>query len=219
MRGAAKRRENCSIARNGDSHAIRPILDLARTDARDQNRQTYERPRGRRRIDCGRIRHVSQSGTGLVRRQNLAYGLDVLQLVKAGIELVKPDVAIDQLIDRQTAFLVQAQEPGDVAYRYARPHEAAANGLFIADKVALVEGEGRGRRGKARDHYGPTVLDERISGGHRVYAARQFKRVVDAAAGQIAHLLDAAGLLRAQRMRRANPARHFQLGGVAVERK
>ena len=78
-----------------------------------------------------------------VRREYLPYRLHVLQLVEAGVHLVEPDVAVDQPVDRQAAFLVEADEARNVAHRHARSLVAAAYRLLLPDEIALVDAERR----------------------------------------------------------------------------
>ena len=71
-------------------------------------------------------------------REYLPYGLELLQLVEARVHFVEPDVPVDQPVDRQATLAIEAHEPGNVAHRHARSHIAAAYGLLLSDKIALV---------------------------------------------------------------------------------
>ena len=78
-----------------------------------------------------------------MRRENLAYGFHVLQLIESRVQFREPDVPVDQPVDRQAALFVQANEPWNIAHRHTRSHVAAANGFLLPDKIALIDAEGR----------------------------------------------------------------------------
>src|SRR5712692_5673195 len=122
-------------------------------------------------------------------RHDLAYGGDVGQAVEAGIDLLEPEGAALEPIDRQPPLPVKLDEARHVALRDARAHVAAADRLFVADETGVIEGVGRRRRGQAGGDDRTAAVEDLGAERKRLDRAGHLEGEIDPAAGGIANLL------------------------------
>ena len=137
---------------------------------------------------------------------------------KPSLSLIEADALAHHAVDRQLALLVERDEARDVAHRHAASHVAALDGLLLADQPALLEREVGGDRRQARRHRGAAPARHQIGRLHGLDGAGEVEGVVDAAVGEVAHLLHVVGVLGVHRVGGAELAGQAELVVGEIDR-
>src|SRR5437868_3210662 len=115
---------------------------------------------------------------------DLSHRLALAQPIEPHIDLVEPQPAAHQPIDRQFAAAIQLDVARQVARRYAGADVAALHSTLLGDEADLRQRKAMIGRRQARRHRGPSAASNLVCKVHRADRTGHLKSEFDAAVGR-----------------------------------